>query len=805
MIEHLVRRIVSRRHLVLALATCAFVASVVLASRLRLVSDLAALLPRDSPAVKATERVRERLGDVLPVQVAIESPDRQANLAFAEAVTRAVQHELAGSVDSVTYHIEAERQFFKRNWWEYLELSDLELVLSRIERELTWRKNPLLVDLEDDDGPLDELRERIKERTRRADKFPDGYFMSKDGTLVVVVVWPAAGAVHGSTGDALLPALRTVVAAQQPSAYHPAMHVGYVGATVDAARERRALESDLLWASLACLVLVSVVVALFFGRVRAVPMMAAPGLLGVGVALAVAYLAFGQLNASTAFLGSIILGNGINAAIIQLARYQEERRGGAIVGDALERSVTTTIRATAIASFAAAISYGSLMVTSFRGFSEFGLIGAVGIVASWIASILVLPALIAVVDRDRARLPAAAPRGVAFGVPFARIATRAPRRLAVLAAAITVGALVIFVPYARDPFEYDLRALGSVQPAGQRELAARTGAIFGQFTPTVLLADTQDQAVEAASILRTRRAACPGVLADVWTLDDLLPGPVAVQQQKLSVIDDIRRKFEGVPLSADEQAKLAEWKPPANLTPITAGELPPSLLRPFRDRSGRPAPIVLAYRDPQISYWNGRDLMRLARAVDDIELRDGTTIYAGGTAVVFADMLEAIVHDGPIATLASLIGVTLLALLLVRGRGVIAVLGALVTGVVWMLGGAALAGVRVNFLNFIALPLTFGIGIDYAVNVYLRHRLDGPGRMTETLRATGGAVALCSLTTMIGYASLLLADSRGLRSFGALAILGEIACLSAALLVMPAWLLVLERRRKSHAHAPTPG
>lgn len=795
MIERLVRRIVSWRHLVLALAACTLVLSIVLAARLRLVSDLAALLPRDSPAVIATERIRERLGDTLPVQIAIESPDRGANLAFAEALTRAVQRELAGRIDSVAYHIHAERQFFKRNWWEYLELSDLRLVLDRVERELTWRKNPLLVDLDDDDAPLDELRARIKERTGRADKFPEGTFMSKDGTLVVVVVWPAAGAAHGSTGEALLPALQRIVAAQTPSAYHATMHVGYVGAAVDAARERRALESDLVWASIACLVLVSAVVALFFGRLRAVPMMAAPGLLGVGVALAVASLAFGQLNASTAFLGSIILGNGINAAIIQLARYQEERRNGAIVADALERSVSATIRATAIASFAAAISYGSLMVTSFRGFSEFGLIGAVGIIASWVATIVVLPALIAVVDRDRARLRTHVARGVAFGVPFARIAARAPGRLAILAAAITVGAIVIFVPYARDPFEYDLRQLGSVQPAGQRELAARTGAIFGQFTPSVVLADAPAQAAEVASILRARRAAFPGVLADVWTLDDLLPGPPALQQQKLSLIDQIRRAFDSVQLSPDEEARLAEWKPPADLRPIAAGELPPSLLRPFRDRTGTPAPIVLAYRDPEISYWNGHDLMRLARAVDAIELRDGTKIYAGGSAVVFADLLEAIVHDGPIATLASLIGVTVLALLLVRGRGVLAVLGALVTGVIWMLGGAALVGVRVNFLNFIALPLTFGIGIDYAVNVYLRHRLDGPGRMTETLRATGGAVALCSLTTTIGYASLLLADSRGLRSFGALAILGELACLSAALLVMPAWLLVLERRR----------
>jgi predicted RND superfamily exporter protein len=46
---------------------------------------------------------------------------------------------------------------------------------------------------------------------------------------------------------------------------------------------------------------------------------------------------------------------------------------------------------------------------------------------------------------------------------------------------------------------------------------------------------------------------------------------------------------------------------------------------------------------------------------------------------------------------------------------------------------------------------------------------------------TGAAVILCSLTTMIGYGVLMLADTGAIRSFGAAAVLGEIACVSAAL------------------------
>jgi len=54
------------------------------------------------------------------------------------------------------------------------------------------------------------------------------------------------------------------------------------------------------------------------------------------------------------------------------------------------------------------------------------------------------------------------------------------------------------------------------------------------------------------------------------------------------------------------------------------------------------------------------------------------------------------------------------------------------------------------------------------------------------VRSAGGAVLLCSWTTIVGYGSLLAAHSQALRGFGALAILGEIACLVAALVAMPA-------------------
>ena len=47
-------------------------------------------------------------------------------------------------------------------------------------------------------------------------------------------------------------------------------------------------------------------------------------------------------------------------------------------------------------------------------------------------------------------------------------------------------------------------------------------------------------------------------------------------------------------------------------------------------------------------------------------------------------------------------------------------------------------------------------------------------------------MALCSATTILGYISLLIADNQALASFGRLAIVGEVTCLVAALVLVPA-------------------
>jgi predicted RND superfamily exporter protein len=180
--------------------------------------------------------------------------------------------------------------------------------------------------------------------------------------------------------------------------------------------------------------------------------------------------------------------------------------------------------------------------------------------------------------------------------------------------------------------------------------------------------------------------------------------------------------------------------------------------------------------------------------------KEDKTVATSGSAVVFAAMIRSILHDGPLATAASLLVVLVFSYLIMRPRSAAVAAGAtLLVGVVWMVGIAGVAEVKITFLNFIALPITFGIGAEYGLNVAQRYRDDRD--MVRAVGSTGAAVALCSWTTIVGYGSLLAASNRALRGFGVMAILGEISCLAAALLALPAIILWRGQRRKKIEHA----
>jgi predicted RND superfamily exporter protein len=230
------------------------------------------------------------------------------------------------------------------------------------------------------------------------------------------------------------------------------------------------------------------------------------------------------------------------------------------------------------------------------------------------------------------------------------------------------------------------------------------------------------------------------------------------------------------------------------------------IARPFTENDGTRGRIVYITPKEGRSIWDGRYLALWADSFRTIGLRTGETIIGSGRAVIFADMLMAVVEDAPRAIVVSLAGTCLVVFAAFRARRESwAVLLTLLLGVAGMVAFLSLKHIKLNFLNFVALPITFGIGVDYAVNVMQRARLEGAEHMRRVIVETGGAVVLCSLTTMLGYASLTMSMNQAIVTFGLAAAAGEVACLLAAVLVMPAALVWLKQKKQaSEVTTPIP-
>lgn len=72
------------------------------------------------------------------------------------------------------------------------------------------------------------------------------------------------------------------------------------------------------------------------------------------------------------------------------------------------------------------------------------------------------------------------------------------------------------------------------------------------------------------------------------------------------------------------------------------------------------------------------------------------------------------------------------------------------------------------------------------------------------MRETGGAVVLCSLTTILGYQALMHSVNAAVRSFGLAAVLGEITCLTAVVVLLPAVLRLVDRWAPVASPIPAP-
>jgi predicted RND superfamily exporter protein len=798
-----------------AIAVLLFVPALVRTAFLyaNLKSDVEELLPRKADSVAAIDELRARmpglrfLGVIVDTGTADNVPAAEKFLDDLAAKVRAYPPSL---VKGVKTGIAQEREFFERHAPLFADLGDLEKIRDRIEQERdTAVSRELGVDLDEPAGgtiDLSDIEAKYRAREKEARRFPNDRFSSADQKTSLLLIEIAEVTTGADLGNDLLARVKRDIAALGGTGrYAPGMRLGYTGDVAIDVEEMSALVQDLTASSIAVVALVLAVILLFYRWWRSVPALLLPLGIGAVFAFAIATLppiSIAHLNSNTAFLGSVIVGNGINFGIILLARYLEERRRGVPIEEALVVAVWGSRVGTLVAALAAAGAYGSLALTQFRGFKQFGIIGGLGMVLCWTSAYVLGPPLIAWLDRRGSSARAQRRAGPGVMQRLAGFVTRHPAPIVLAATAISFLAVMRVRHFGHDSIEYDFSRLRRADShvSGEAYWGRRMDELLGRYlTPLVVLTDAPRDAAANARALRSAMAHPPlaGVVDSVVAIDDLVP---ARQEEKLAVVRQIQKDLTPrirTMLSPEQRDFVDRYlRAPGNGRPIGPVDLPPSITSGLRERDGTFDRAVLVYPHPSQATWQGPAILELTGALRGVT-HDSTPAGArparvAGSIPLSADIISSIESDGPFATAVALLAVVLLVAFVFRWTvATPAIVGSLLVAVLWLLAATMAAGVKINFCNFIAFPITFGIGVDYAVNVMARYRESEPPNVVEAIASTGGAVGLCSATTIIGYSSLLFAQNQALFLFGVVAVLGEIACLVTATVVMPAALVLI--------------
>lgn len=826
----LTRLQVKRPALPLSIAAVLTAISIFFALRLEILTGFQNLLPESRPSVIELKRVAEKTAGismvfvVLSVDESVTPPPTDALRRAADALVPALEKLGAPWVGSAESGVHRAVEFLAPRAGLFADKDKLDALRKDIDTRFEYEvRKATGTDLGfDDEVPpkidLDRIRHTFGVDRFEEDRYPDGYYQSKDGRTVVVAI---RSKVHGSelaAGQETIAKVRATIDQVDLASFDPRIRYGLTGDLVTATSEYLAINHDLRDVGLLGAILISGIMLLYYLRIRVILTLLVTILVGLAWTFGITELVVGHLNLATGFLFTIIAGNGLNPGIIYLARYLEARRDGSGLEEAIEIAHRQTWLPTLTAAAAASASFGSLVVTEFRGFRDFGLIGGLGMLICWVATFWTLPAVVAVaeriapIDADRAndrgplaRLRRLTQGGVAFGAPFAYITKRFPRFLMIGGALLSVvGAISLVVYIKNDPMEYDLKMLrvdakDRAEEIRLTQLAEQITGHVGSSGMAILVEEPAEVAMLTTE-LEKRRDAAPADLKPFKSVHALQDFVASDQEAKIPILLAIKKKVlkaqERGLFTSDEWDKIRHFVPPDDLTPFGMAALPEEIARPFTEADGTRGRVVYISPTSDELVDDARYLFRWADAYRETKLENGRTVYGSGSAVIYADMWTAVIQDVPKAVLCSLVAVIGVVLLAFRaGRPALAVLGGLLVGVLWMALVLVVLEVRLTFLNFIALPLTFGIGVDYAVNVVQRYVTEGAGSAEKAVRETGGAVILCSMTTTLGYLALVGSMNHSVRGLGIAAVIGELACLAAGVLVLPAFLVWVDRKR----------
>ena len=793
------------------------------ALQLKVDTDIANLLPKDHPNVLALNQLKETVGGETEMQLAIKSPSFEANKAFAEAIipkTLELWYPRYNDFYFKRAEFQKNTEVIENNALYLASDEELEEITFWLEDEIYEAKleaNPFFVDFDDD------FEEEGEQEENSADSFkesydilvPSEYPVNEDSTIMVVKFFPTGSKSDIKYLEDMFVVYDSLIFALNPALFHPEMEVQYGGRLKRHLEELTSIMQDVLGSFLSGITSVVLLVMVYFFLKKYVHYrkgnkneqkhgiwshfirMPIPVLIiGIPLSLSlvwtfgITYFYLGMLNTMTSVLAVILFGLGIDYGIHYYARYIELRSSGLSVKQAITTTNTKTGEAILVSACTTAFALYVLMFADFRGFSEFGFISGTGILLALFAMLYVLPSLLVIFERFNLILFNKKEGSVPLSThkyPMARIVVM-----------IGLIASVFVIGYSNKlSFEYNF---GNLEPRYPEYEKFR--AVAGQINeskrrnPAYVIADSD---AEVALLIKEFRNIVQNdtlspTIQSVESLQERFPTTKEESQKKLDDIAYIRELLQDPLIVNREDDDLKKLRKAAATTqPLTIDEIPDYLKLRFITRDGKVGRFVIVYPSQGLS--DGRKSIAFKNDVGTITIENGKTYHAASTSIVAASMLDLMITESPYMVGATFIIIFLFMIYTFRSFrwSVISMLPLLV-GLLWLFGLLMIFGLQFNFYNLVVLPAILGIGCDSGVHLAHRYREEGRDSMWAVLSSTGQHITMGSLTTMLGFAGLMLTVHPGLQSIGIMAVLGIGMTLLTSLTFLPALIQWLEDR-----------
>lgn len=564
-------------------------------------------------------------------------------------------------------------------------------------------------------------------------------------------------------------------------ARHPDAKIGLTGLPVIEYDEMRSSEKSMTLATILSFLGVLAVMIVAFGGFRHSIIAMASLVVGMIWACGYVTLTIGHLNILSIAFGSILLGLGIDYGVYYVAHYLQHRKRTDSTSLALVRTAAGAGPGILTGAVTAAVAFLVAGLTEFPGVAQLGLLAGGGIILCWLAQVTVLPALIRLVDADgeKENLPAA------LDLRFWLRPLFAYPRLTLAAATVGVAATAVGIQYLR--YDYNLLNL---QPTGLESVELEH-KLFDQTNRSAWFALSVAATPEEVQTRREAFQKLPSV-ERVVEIASAIPPDI---ERKRPIIERIHRRLADLPPQAPRMpgASLAGGAPAADLMnklgelrrlrdvsspePPCLDDLPECVTSRFVGKTGKY--LLQVYSKANI--W---DVGPMGRFV--AEVRSVDPEVTGNPLQVYEASRQMKRSFEQAACYALLIIVPVVFFDFRRLSHTLLATIPMGVGMLMTVGLMGLLDIPLNPANMIFLPLVIGIGIEDGI--HLLHDMRRQGRRYRGAdNAVIVAVVVNSLTTMVGFGALMIANHRGLQSLGRVLILAMGCCLITSL-VLPSLL-----------------